>query len=94
VFVFGAANGETFATHGDHPSPLLRHRGEARAVAIRDDGVVVTAGADAQVMLYERDATEPFQSVRAGTPIWCVDVDDRGLVAGGDDGRVHVFRLG
>jgi WD40 repeat protein len=88
-----AANGEVFRDSAGHPRPLLRHRGAARSVAIGTDGVIATAGEDGMVRLYERDGSQPQQSLRTGSPCWSVDLYGKYLAVGCDDGSVHVYRI-
>jgi WD40 repeat protein len=93
VNAWSAANGEVFMSEEGRPRPLLRHRGEARAVKVLDDGTVFSIGEDGFVMVYPRGNYEPQQSVRISSPIWSIDAYGKFLLLGADDGLMHVYSL-
>jgi len=88
-----AANGHVFRDSEGHPKPMLSHRGQARGIAVGEDGTIVSVGEDARVMIYNRDSAEPHQSLRTGSACWSVDLRGKHLAVGCDDGGVHVFRI-
>ena len=74
------------------PRSMLQHRGQARAVRVRGDGVVCTVGEDSEVRVYPPNKTDPQQLLRAKAPLWSVDVCHDLLVVGADDGFAYLFR--
>lgn len=92
VHAWTAANGDAFVAEEGHPRGLLQHRGEARGVCVTESGMVVTAGQDAQIRIYQRGAVDPAQSLLAPASLWSLDVHDGFIAAGGDDGRIHIYR--
>ena len=92
VHAFTAANGDAFVADDCHPRGLLQHRGEARGVCVTESGLVMTAGQDAQIRIYHRGETTPAQSLLAPASLWSLDVRDGFIAAGGDDGKIHIFR--
>lgn len=92
IHAWTAANGDAFYAEDARAHGLLQHRGEARGVCVTESGIVVTAGQDSQIRIYQRGETAPAQSLQAPASLWSLDVRDGFIAAGGDDGRIHVFR--
>jgi WD40 repeat protein len=91
VTAFCAANGEVFLLRDGRDVPLMRHRGQARAVRVRGDGAVFSVGEDGSLRIYPPGSETPTQSLTAGSPLWCVDASNNMICAGADDGMVYVF---
>ena len=91
VTAYCAANGDVFVIRDGHPTPLMRHRGQARAVRVRGDGVIFTIGEDGQLRVYLPEVDDPNQMLSAGSPLWCVDARKDIIAVGADDGFVYVF---
>ena len=61
---------------------LLAHRGPVRALAVDAAGrYLVTAGADAQVKVWDVRTFRPLHAYFSATPASAVDVSQRGMLA-------------
>ncbi len=76
------------------PTSLVGHLGQARSVAFRADGAMVTAGGDGRVFVYEADAKKPGQEILLPVAIQEVRLSERMLTAACEDGTVYLFRRG
>ncbi|QED28970.1 hypothetical protein FRD01_17340 [Microvenator marinus] len=91
TMAWSVANGETYIATDGQARPLLRHRGQARAMCLREDGTLLSAGEDGFVMVYDKGASEPHQSFRLNTAIWSITAHKSYLLVGADDGAIHVY---
>jgi len=92
VAAYCAADGEAFVLREGRPTALMQHRGQARTALVRGDGMILTAGEDGAVRVYQPEATGATQSLSIPAPAWCVDAQRDIAVVGGDDGFVYVFK--
>ena len=92
VSCFATSSGEVYAGRWGNLIRLQRHRGEARAVSVRDDGIIASGGEDALVKIYRPEEDIPFQTFGVGTLIWSITMNSRYCLIGGDDSRIHIYR--
>lgn len=85
VVVAGHGNGTVTLWSPNMGSPLvslLAHRGPVRALAVDAAGrYLVTAGADAQVKVWDVRTFRPLHAYFSATPAAAVDVSQRGMLA-------------
>jgi len=72
---------------------MLCHRGGVRALAVAPDGNhMVTAGADAQVRVWDLRTYKEVHSYFSAAPASCLDISQKGLLAVSWNSRVQIWK--
>ena len=86
------ADGEVFIMRpGLGQERLPAHKGQARSVLVRGDGVVFTAGEEGGIRVYGGGDQQRMQSLVAPSAIWALDARSDLLAVGCDDGYAYVY---
>ena len=84
-------SGSVYVQRGGQPVELHAHDGAVQAATFGDDGVLVTAGTDETLYIYEPDENSPTDVLRSDASLRSLFIRQNLIGAGGDDGRIYLF---
>lgn len=96
IMHLGHTNGTVTLWSPNMTQPLVKmlcHKGPVNAIAIDQRGhYMATSGLDGKLRIWDNRTYKPLQEYYTPTPVTCLNISQRGLLAAGHGPRVSIFK--